>query len=570
MNKYFLPLWTCICTCFFLLNAQETGDYATGYFAAPLDIELKLSGTFGELRSNHFHSGLDIKTNQRTGLPVKASARGYVSRIKIERYGYGKAIYITHPNGYTTVYAHLEKFAPQIEAFVKEQQYLKESYEIQLFPDDNKLRVEQGDLIAFSGNTGGSGGPHLHFEIRDANAKPINPMLLGLRVADTRKPLVKQVMAYPLDKHSTINGKNEKTLLRLIPQKNGTFKTEKWSGYGNIGIGVNTSDRQNTGPNQNGVYKITTQLNGREHFCITFDTYAFNETRFLNNIIDYSFFKKHKSRITKLFKPRGNYLSLYQRNQQDGILELYNSGSTSMYNITISDYEGNESIIIMNIDHDDPMPLEMMQATPNTELVASEQSFTKKWEHFTLSIPKGALYNDEFLELAEHLDTLTFHHDEIPLHKNAIISFDASAKAKDSIKQYFIARITPWGAAYHVPTKRKGAILTARTRIMGTYALTKDDIPPTITPKNFNKGKWMSNQTALKLTIKDDQSGIDGYRATINGKFALMEYDYKTNTLTHDFSDNIVTDTENHLKVIVTDHVGNSTTFESIFYRKPQ
>ena len=162
--------------------------YPEDYFIKPLKIPLILSGTFGELRSNHFHSGLDIKTQQRVGLNVHSSAKGYVSRIKIAHWGYGKAIYITHPNGYTTVYAHLKKFAPKIEAYVKKHQYEKESYTIHLFPEANDLVVEKDEIIAYSGNSGGSGGPHLHYEIRDGSAKPINPMFFGVEIPDTRIP----------------------------------------------------------------------------------------------------------------------------------------------------------------------------------------------------------------------------------------------------------------------------------------------------------------------------------------------------------------------------------------------
>lgn len=152
------------------------------YFQNPLDVPLVLSGTFGELRSNHFHSGLDIKTQQRQGLDVVASAIGYVSRINIQHYGYGKALYVQHPNGYTTVYAHLKKFSPEIEAYVKKRQYANETYEIELFPEANELQVEANELIAFSGNTGGSGGPHLHFEIRDGSQRPMNPKLFGIEI----------------------------------------------------------------------------------------------------------------------------------------------------------------------------------------------------------------------------------------------------------------------------------------------------------------------------------------------------------------------------------------------------
>ena len=153
--------------CLFLKSFSQE-DIPQDYFESPLEIPLILSGTFGELRSNHFHSGMDIKTHQQTGLNVLASASGYVSRIKVSHFGYGKALYVQHPNGYTSVYAHLKEFAPEIEAYIKERQYAKESYEIEVFPEADELPVKQGEVIAYSGNSGGSGGPHLHFEIRDS------------------------------------------------------------------------------------------------------------------------------------------------------------------------------------------------------------------------------------------------------------------------------------------------------------------------------------------------------------------------------------------------------------------
>lgn len=548
--------------------SQTQKNIPEGYFKNPLDIDLKLSGTFGELRSNHFHSGLDIKTNQRTGLKVYATAAGYVSRIKIERYGYGKAIYITHPNGYTSVYAHLSKLSPRIEEYLKKKQYAKESYEIQLFPGDLDLRVDQGEVVAYSGNSGGSGGPHLHFEIRDSAARPINPMMMGIEIPDTKQPLVKQIMAYPLDESSTINGKNKPAQLRLIPLKNGGFKTEKLNAYGLIGIGVNTSDRQNGSNNQNGVYQITTSFNGTPNFEVCFDTYAFSETRYLNQMIDYGFFKEKKSRISKLFIPPGSPLSLYGNSINDGKLSLYEPGSRSNYKITIKDYKGNTSNVTVDIVNE-PAPTEiLLKNNDGMEYVDHNQSFSKKLGNYNLIIPKGALYENELLEIRESNDTITIHKDVVPLHKNFILEYDISAKAGDNLNQYYIARITSWGAAYHVSTKRNGNKLTAYSKYMGTYAITKDDKKPTIKAINFRNKQWISNNKTLRLSIKDAASGIDGYRATVNGKFILMEYDYKTGILKHDFADNAVTDSENQLKVIVTDNAGNSTTFEATFYRK--
>ena len=177
------------------------------YFSNPIDGKIILSGTFAELRTNHFHSGIDIKTKGIEGLNVFSSAEGYVSRIKVSHFGYGKALYITHPNGFTTVYAHLKKFSPKIEEYVKSKQYEIEEYEIQLFPKKETLKINKSELIAFSGNTGGSSGPHLHFEIRDSKERPINPMLFGIKVDDSIKPSIYDLYAYPITKQSHVNGK---------------------------------------------------------------------------------------------------------------------------------------------------------------------------------------------------------------------------------------------------------------------------------------------------------------------------------------------------------------------------
>ncbi|MGB3592517.1 MAG: M23 family metallopeptidase [Nonlabens sp.] len=552
--------------CTIPLIAQKVPD---GYFKNPLEIDLKLSGNFGELRSNHFHSGLDIKTNQRIGADVHATASGYVSRIKIERYGYGKALYITHPNGYTSVYAHLNKFAPRIEAYVKERQYAQESYMLQLYPGDLDLRVDQGEIVAYSGNSGGSGGPHLHFEIRDSSAKPINPMLMGIDIPDTKAPIIKQVKVFPLTKNSTINGKHKAATMRVYMQKDGTYRTEKINAYGRIGIGINTNDSQNGSNNKNGIYEVTSSFNGSENFKVTFDTYAFNESRHINQMIDYGHFKQYKSRIMKLFIPNNSPLSLYGDHIDEGKLTLVEPGSSHTYNVVVTDLKGNASKLHIDLFNDVVADLpEVTESDENIEYADANNTFTKTYSNFEVVIPKGALYEEAELEISESSDTLKVHRDVIPLHKNMIIKYYLDSKMEDNIDQYYIARITDWGAAYYVSTRRTENQLVANTRYFANYAVTKDDLPPTVKALNFKNKQWLSKKNYLKLKIEDTGSGIDGYRATVNGKFILMEYDYKTKTLTHDFRDGVVTTTDNELKVIVTDQVGNSTTFEATFYRK--
>ena len=549
----------------FQLQAQKTID--PNYFSNPLDIPMVLSGSFGELRSNHFHSGLDIKTQQRSGVPIYAPADGYVSRIKVGHYGYGKALYIKHPNGYSTVYAHLQKFETTIQDFVKQSQYKKERYEIELFPKESSLLVKKGDLIAYTGNSGSSGGPHLHYEIRDAYSRPMNPMLFGLEIPDTKDPSVTSVLAYPVSDDATVNQSSEPVKLRLIKQKDGSYKTEKISAYGKIGFGIATTDQQNGAYNKNGVYRIKTTYNGKPKIDIKFEKFSFDETRYLNRYIDYTYFKEHKIKIQKLFRQTNNPLSIITQEDDNGFVNVAD-GFSSNYTIEIKDYQGNlVHITIPVIGKKDDIVVK--KELPNDlQYIPSESSSTIQRGVFTIDFPKNALYQGSYLNIKTSGDTLHLHTDNIPVHKNISISMDISNyNALDKNKLY-IARQAYKNTSYYTTTRREKNILTAKTRILGSYTLFMDTIAPTIKAANFTDGKWISNNKTLKIKIEDSHSGISSYRATLNGRFILMEYNYKKDVLTYDFNDNIITDTKNNLRLIVTDNVGNSTTFEAIFFRK--
>jgi hypothetical protein len=549
----------------FQLQAQKTID--PNYFSNPLDIPMVLSGSFGELRSNHFHSGLDIKTQQRSGVPIYAPADGYVSRIKVGHYGYGKALYIKHPNGYSTVYAHLQKFETTIQDFVKQSQYKKERYEIELFPKESSLLVKKGDLIAYTGNSGSSGGPHLHYEIRDAYSRPMNPMLFGLEIPDTKDPSVTSVLAYPMSDDATVNQSSEPVKLRLIKQKDGSYKTEKISAYGKIGFGIATTDQQNGAYNKNGVYRIKTSYNGKPKIDIKFEKISFDETRYLNRYIDYTYFKEHKIKIQKLFRQTNNPLSIITQEDDNGFVNVAD-GFSSNYTIEIKDYQGNLVHITIPVIGKKDNTVAKKELPNDLQYIPSESSSTIQRGVFTVDFPKNALYQGSYLNIKTSGDTLHLHTDNIPVHKNISISMDISNyNALDKNKLY-IARQAYKNTSYYTTTRREKNILTAKTRILGSYTLFMDTIAPTIKAANFTDGKWISNNKTLKIKIEDSHSGISSYRATLNGRFILMEYNYKKDVLTYDFNDNIITDTKNNLRLIVTDNVGNSTTFEAIFFRK--
>lgn len=559
--SFFLLLLCCAA-----LSAQEELP-AQDYFQSPLEVPLILSGTFGELRNNHFHSGVDIKTQRRQGLNVLSAAQGYVSRIKIAHYGYGKALYITHPNGYVTVYAHLKKFGPEIEEYIKKQQYKKESFEIELFPNSDLLTITKGQVIGYSGNTGSSGGPHLHFEIRDKNSRPMNPLLFGIDIQDTKKPIVNRVIAYPLDENASVNQSSNPVEVRITQQPDGHFKAERLQAQGRIGFGVSTVDQQDLAINKNGIYKIRTAVNGQLKLEAQMDKFSFAETRYLNRMIDYAYYKKKKMRVQKLFIERNNPLSFFNHVTDNGELFIEDSLSYE-YTIQITDFKNNETLIKIPILG----KTDSIRIPKNTRVtdhyVYSDQNYTFQEGKFEVYIPKGALYDDTFLDLKVSGDTLTLHNEETPLHKNAVISYDISGYLPEDREKLYLGILNYKNEVYYSGARIKDNKLSCSTKRMGTYSLGMDKTPPKITPKDITDGKWMSKYRYLKFKIEDDQSGIKGYRATVNGKFILLEYDPKTNMLVHDFNDNAVIDTENKLKLIVTDNVGNSSTFETTFFRK--
>jgi len=542
--------------------------YPQDYFRNPLDVTLVLSGTFAELRSNHFHSGLDIKTQQRTGLKVYAAAEGYVSRIKISHFGYGKALYITHPNGYVTVYAHLEKFAPSIEKFIKAKQYEQESYEIEVFPSPEELIIKADEVVAFSGNSGSSGGPHLHFEIRDNEERPINPMLFGIDIKDTKQPVVKAIYAYPKGRKSHVNDVKARKELRLIPNKNGDYSVEPIEAFGSIGFGVVSYDQQDLAYNKNGVSNIQTFFNGNKNFEMDFKRFSFDETKHLNRYIDFEIYKTEKSRVQKLFVQSGNTLSMLKDVNNDGYIHVEDSTS-SVYKIRIKDFKGNETWV--NI------PIQGKKAKEKLEghnllpayYVQANEPLRLEDKNISVYFPENTFYDNFHIDFAVSSDTLTLHKDVVPLMKNCTISYNIESYSEEDKNKLFIAKLYGYyKRPYYVNTSRQGDVLTARTKSLGTFALASDTISPTIKPVNFQNGKWLSKSDYLKLKIDDDLSGISNYRATINGKWILMEYDYKKDTLTYSFEDGVISDTENNLKVIVIDNTGNSSTFEAMFFRK--
>ncbi len=542
--------------------------YPTDDFVHPVDFPLVISGTFGELRPNHFHSGIDIKTKGVEGLEVNSIGLGHVSRIKISLWGFGKALYIDHPNGFTSVYAHLKKFSPKIEAYIKKRQYEKRTHQIEIFPKNLDLPIKQGELIAFSGNTGGSAGAHLHFEIREKKGQiPLNPLLFGLNVADNKPPTVQAMYAYSLKDSAQVNGSERPVKLKLTRQEDGSFIAQKIRASGTIGFGLVAYDRLDLAYNKNGAYKVTMDVNGRPHFTYDFESFSFSESRYINALIDYGHYKRNKQRVQRLFRIPANELSIYKDTRTDGTLSL-EEGMTYQVKVEVRDFMGNTTKVIVPVEGRKMEVLKREEITQTDYFLVAGRDNIYEIGPTSIYFPGGAFYENLYLDLEYNRDKLKIHNGEVPVHKNFTITFDVNQYTVKERERMYIARYNGKGRSSYHSTKKKGNVFTARSKTLGTYFLAKDTIPPTIEPVNFRDGKWLSKFKYLKLTIQDKGSGIKSYVGTIDGDWALFEYEPKTRTLTYNFNDLELRGAKHNLRVVVTDNVGNSTTFSSVFFRK--
>ena len=553
---------------FHLLSFSQE-KYPQDYFRSPLDIPIVLSGSFGELRSNHFHAGIDIKTQGKQGLKVFVAADGYVSRIKVQQFGYGKAIYVTHPNGFTSVYGHLSKFNYEIEAYVKTIQYKKENYQTgNLFFKKDKFPLKKGKILAYSGDTGGSGGPHLHFEIRNTvTENVINPLLFGFKVEDTKPPVFQSLKVFSLNTDARINQQNKSF---QIPIKNvgvGKYNTNRISASGLIGFGVSVFDRFNKAANKNGIYSLEMLVNGKRFYYHDVETFSFAETKFLNLHIDYKHYKKYKRRYQKTYKETANKLSTYEKLINNGRINVKN-GLNYTIQIIAKDFKGNTSTIkIPLVGKESNTIFSAQKDTTAYQIIAKNFHKFKKGD-VTVAFPKNTFYEDVYLDFKVDKKIAKIHTPTIPLHKSFTLTFNVSKYSEIEKQQLYIANLEYPNYPRYYYTRKKDSIFYTTTKTLGNYTLLSDKQKPKLKLLYFKDNQWLTSAKTIKVKISDVGSGIKNWRATIDGKWILMQYNHKKRILTYNFSDKKLVGSKHIFKLVVSDNVGNTNTLSTTFFKK--
>ena len=537
-----------------------------------MDLPINLSGTFGELRTNHFHSGIDIKTNRVEGLNIYSYEKGYISRIQVSTYGYGKAIYITHPDGKITVYAHLSKFSEKIQNYVKDIQYKRKKFAIKVYPKESEILIEKNEIIGYSGNTGSSSGPHLHFELRDKNNMPVNPLKYrNIEIIDTIIPSLKGVYYKELKyKNGNLEDNYSRfKKIKFIENDNGKYLTDTIYTNGVIGFGVNSFDLMNNSNNVYGLNKIITKINDSVNFKINFDKFSFDEWTYINTYVDYAYFKRTNEKIQKLYIENINPLNLYDRSLGDGALKLNDSKNILInYKIILFDFNNNTTVINIPIVFTDQRKEEIFQKKGNINI---QNNLDKKirLENYFVEFKKGTFDYNTSLTISESNNTINIDNDTIPLRKPFTIKYSLK-NIDDSRKKYlYLGMKGPKNYHYFISSEKFNDSIIGHAKKLGKFKILTDSIPPDINFYNLKNDQWISNRKKLTIKINDNESGIKSFNGWINNKWILLEYESKKNMLTYDFEDKVNSnDSKNKLVVSVKDNCGNVSMKKITFYRK--
>ena len=550
MNKI-IKLLACVSLAFhFPLSTLHSQDLPQGYFRNPMDHEIGLSATFGELRKGHFHAGLDMRTGGAVDKPVYAAADGYVAKVSISPWGGGKILYIKHPNGYTTVYMHLNGYAGAIGKAVLREQYAQRSYSIGKLFAPGELPVKKGQLVAYSGNTGGSGGPHLHFEIRRGGAADLhthatlfNPLHAGIPYRDNIKPVIRGLRLYPEGGES----------YEVPADGNVTVS-------GPFYLGIYATDAAEGSTAKNGIDHLEVYLDGTLFFRYTNERLPVDSSRMVNALIDYPRMERTRQAYLLTRALPGAEGPWIPVRIGDGIFRL-KPGSTHHIGIKVYDVKGNSAErtikVVTSQTGQTGQTGQNSQTSPTSHFVKYDQPFNLQLSTFNFQLKPHTLYADDRLAIDGSRQTVTIRPtvNDIPPHLAYSLSIKGSLPGVPADRTVIVLVNGTKVSAYK--TTHADGVHTAQVRDWGQFTLAADTTAPTVRPVNYSEGKPFKGNT-LKVRIGDDLAGVETYHCFLNGEWILAEYDGKTATLAIDTRGKLQAGT-NKLRVEVTDATGNVT-----------
>lgn len=528
--------------------AQET-DTDKPSFIPPFDFPITFSGNFGEIRANHFHGGLDFKTGGTIGKPVRALADGYISRIRVT-HGSGYVLNVAYDNGYSTINRHLSAFVGDVARRVEDLQYEKESWEVEITPEPDEYPVKAGQIIALSGNTGYSFGPHLHLDmIETATDEYIDPLPFFMnKVKDKTAPRAEGIMLFPQPGKGVVEGKQTRRAFPAHP-------TKPITAWGLIGAGIRAYDYMDGVQNKYGVKTVILEVDGEEVFRSTVDRFAYEENRYINSWT-------HGQYMKSFIEPGNRLRMLQASNGNRGLVEI-NEERPYRFVYTLSDALGNTSKVRFTVQG---------QKTTIAP-VEHREKYALKWDKVNylqepgleLVIPKGMLYDDVLLNYSVRADsgdiafTYQLNDTRIPMHNACDLRIGLRRRPVEDVTKYYVAGVTARGGKYRIGGKYEDGVMKVRIRDLGIYTVAVDTVPPVITP--VNQAQW-GRTGKIIFKAKDKETGINTYRGTIDGKYALFG---KPNSI----SGNLVCELDpkhvekggkHVVEMTVTDGCGNCTT----------
>jgi len=546
----------------FLFNAGQSRaqhfpakNYPRDYFQWPVKAKIGIAANFGELRPNHYHMGLDCRTDQKQNVPVIAAAAGYIAKVKIEPYGFGRAIYINHPNGLTTLYAHLNDFDSALEAYVKQQQYKLESWKVFLDIPPNLFPVQQGQQVAWSGNTGGSQGPHLHFEIRETKTdKVLNPLLFNFPIPDTIAPDLYRLAVY---NRQLSTYEQSPKFIALKKTKGGyaiplsLLKTTN----SDISFGISAYDRSSGSGNRNGIYSSMLYVDGQPVSGFQIDNISYDETRYLNAHIDYKLRSGGGAFVQHLTRPTGYNNSIYTSFKDDGVLRLRD---TLLHRVKIEIGDANDNISVIEFDVKmDKLPVPFAGPDPYKQPNEFHPGFLNIYESGNLSLylPEDCLYDSiRFKATPAGSDTYLVQNGSTPFNGYFPIKIKPAVPVDDSLKNKMVMQRTWGGKADFKTTNYIDGWYKSAFREFGYFKIFKDVTPPSISSPVLKEGMNVAKLAAIRFGVSDNSEEFD-FRAELDGKFLRFSND-KGRTFIYRF-DEMCAPGPHELKIIVTDQVGN-------------